>query len=516
MRILLFDPPVIRNKANLDDVVNTPLASCLITGYIGAYLEDKGFEVTIISYPNMGFPEGTDTIPDTSIFRFFDIVGIHLVYQWDNTGRVLQMARYIKDANAKTHVTVYGYYPTFTYESLLKENLFLDSVIVGEPEEPFARLAQLLEKGDKSRRNVGTVPIPGVAYRSASGIEFRSSMPIEDIDTLPFPLRDNAGTEGEVFYILGSRGCFGRCSFCYIPEYHGRTSRWRGRSPENILYEMKYLKEEFGAAYFYFADANFFGPGLEDKKRANEFVELLKTEKMKVRFGFECMPSDVEEGIFKKLVSIGLKDVFLGIESGSERILKLFRRKANKEENRNAIRIVKKLNINLSIGFIMFTPSSSATDIRENFEFLKEMELLSSPSNSAHLLSHREFLFKGMADGEMNFGSGGEGNRLFYNYEKTYKFEDDGVQMIYDAVYPACKMVLGLFKGEDLACVKGDVVERNHISDKINYHLNEYFEDVLCSVKRGDLDKKKLEERYKIFEQVVTGLMEHQPMEEGC
>jgi hypothetical protein len=121
-----------------------------------------------------------------------------------------------------------------------------------------------------------------------------------------------------------------------------------------------------------------------------------------------------------------------------------------------------------------------------------------------------------MADGEMNFGSGGEGNRLFYNYEKTYKFEDDGVQMIYDAVYPACKMVLGLFKGEDLACVKGDVVERNHISDKINYHLNEYFEDVLCSVKRGDLDKKKLEERYKIFEQVVTGLMEHQPMEEGC
>ena len=144
MRILLFDPPIIRDKANLDDVVNTPLASCLITGYIGAYLEDKGFEVTIISYPNMGFPEGTDTIPDTSIFRFFDIVGIHLVYQWDNTGRVLEMAKYIKDANARTHVTVYGYYPAFTYESLLKENLFLDSVIVGEPEEPFERLALFL------------------------------------------------------------------------------------------------------------------------------------------------------------------------------------------------------------------------------------------------------------------------------------------------------------------------------------------------------------------------------------
>ena len=510
MRILLFDPPVIRDKANLDDVVNTPLASCLITGYIGAYLQDKGFEVTIISYPNMGFPEGTDTIPDTSIFRFFDIVGIHLVYQWDNTGRALQMARSIKDANARTHVTVYGYYPTFTYESLLKENLFLDSVIVGEPEEPFARLVSSLSGFDKDRRDAcptqcnvsGTVPLGGVAYRSASGIEFRSSMPIEDIDTLPFPLRDNAGTDGEVFYILGSRGCFGRCSFCYIPEYHGRTSRWRGRSPENIIAEMKYLKEEFGAAYFYFADASFFGPGLEGKNKAQKFVELLKTEKMKVRFGFECMPSDVEEGIFKKLVSIGLKDVFLGIESGSERILKLFRRKANKEENRNAIRIVQRLNINLSIGFIMFTPSSSAVDIRENFEFLKETELLSSPSNSAHLLSHREFLFKGMADGEMDFGSGGEGNRLFYNYEKTYKFEDDGVQMLYDAVYPACKMVLGLFKGEDLACANGGLVKRD-VSDKINHHLKEYFEDVLRSVEKGDLDKKRLEERYKIFEQTI-------------
>ncbi|MBI3008948.1 MAG: B12-binding domain-containing radical SAM protein, partial [Candidatus Omnitrophica bacterium] len=495
----------IRDKANLDDVVNTPLASCLITGYIGAYLEDKGFEVTIISYPNMGFPEGIDTIPDTSIFRFFDIVGIHLVYQWDNTGKVLEMARYIKETNARTHVTVYGYYPTFTYESLLKENPFIDSVIVGEPEEPFAALAQLLEKGDKSRRNVGAVPFPGVAYRSASGIEFRPSTPLEDINAIPFPLRDNAGAGGEVFYILGSRGCFGRCSFCYIPEYHGKTSGWRGRNPENIIAEMKYIKKEFNASYFYFADASFFGPGLEGKNRANEFVELLKTERMKVRFGFECMPSNVEEGIFKKLVSIGLKDVFLGIESGSERILRLFRRKANKEENRNAIRIVQKLNINLSIGFIMFMPSSFVTDIRENFELLKEMELLSSPSNSAHLLSHREFLFKGMADGGMNFGSVGEGNRLFYNYEKTYKFEDDGVQMIYDAVFPACKMVLGLFKGEDLACANGGLMKMD-VTNKINYQLREYFEDVLRSVEKGNLDKEGLKQRYKIFEQAVMGI----------
>ena len=502
MKILLLDPPIIRDKANLDDVVNTPLASCLITGYIGAYLEEKGFEVTVISYPGK---REAHALIDSSIFRFFDIIGIHLVYQWDNTGKVLELAKCIKEANGDSHVAVYGYYPTFTYEDILKKNPFIDSVIVGEPEEPFARLVSCIVAGDQGKN--GVLPkIAGVAYRSTSGIEFQPLSPIDNIDALPFPLRDNVETEEEVFYILGSRGCFGRCSFCYIPEYHGRGSRWRGRSPENIVDEMKYLKENFGARHFYFADANFFGPGLEGKKRVERFAEILEKERLKVRFGFECMPSDVEEDTLRRLISVGLEDIFLGIESGSERILRTFRRMANKDRNREAIRIVRRLNINLSIGFIMWTPYSYVPDIRDNFIFLKELNFLSSPSNSAHLLSHREFLFKGVDDGRMDFAGRGE-NPLLYDYERTYRFEDPGVQMIYDAVYPACKLVLRLFNGEDLGCGACGVAGKSGpLADKVNHLLIGYFEEVLVAVENGEIDKNALEDRYKRFEQAIMDI----------
>ena len=51
-------------------------------------------------------------------------------------------------------------------------------------------------------------------------------------------------------------------------------------------------------------------------------------------------------------------------------------------------------------GFIMFEPDSTLADVRENFEFLKEMGMLNIPSITAHLLHHKQTIFQGTLDYE--------------------------------------------------------------------------------------------------------------------
>ena len=93
----------------------------------------------------------------------------------------------------------------------------------------------------------------------------------EDLDALPFPLRTEALLRLSEVNILGSRGCYGRCTFCYINTFFNCASRaaaagrWRKRSPENIIEEMDAIISRTGSRTFYFADPNFFGPARQDK-----------------------------------------------------------------------------------------------------------------------------------------------------------------------------------------------------------------------------------------------------------
>ena len=119
---------------------------------------------------------------------------------------------------------------------------------------------------------------------------------------------------------------------------------------------------------------------------------------MNIKFGIECRANDIEDKTIGLLVEAGLKDVFLGVESGSQRSLNKFRKFTTVEDNKKAINILRRYGIEPNYGFIMFEPDSTLADVRENYEFLKEMKMLNSPSVTAHLLHHKQTVFKGTFD----------------------------------------------------------------------------------------------------------------------
>ncbi|MFN3467415.1 MAG: B12-binding domain-containing radical SAM protein, partial [Candidatus Brocadiales bacterium] len=549
--VLLLEPPRPPDPSRFQEVVNAPLSACLFSPYLVSLLRSKGIGVELLDANLLGLsmeetlkeltsrltgvaPMGRhtrtmwssecgvrnliphSTIPTPHSELGLPLLGVHLVYLWEKTEEVFGPLSKIKSHNPRIHVNLYGYYPTFNYREILQRFPFVDSVTLGEPEYPFLRLAQQVG----AIHELPLQHIKGLAFRGGEEIVANHRDADDEPDSLPFPDRSLLPLyqeKGLATYILGSRGCYGRCTFCYVGPFYGK---WRGRSPQNILEELKGLYEK-GVSYFYFADANFFGPGRAGRERASNLAEIILKEKLNIRFGMECRANDLEKDSLSRLVAAGLREVFLGVESACDHTLKRFRKDTSQEVNRRAIELLRRFGIEPNLGFIMFEPHTRLEDIRTNFEFLKDTKLLRSPAITAHLLSHKQTLLMGTADygvhgvqrphrkcGVQNFNSAlrNPNSALegtphsqsmdsikigcsFAGYESHYDFEDPTVQSFYEAVSQLCHGVLSTLKPEEAQSCCDAQTEKEYLLN-INKVLVDTYEKVLCIYENGDGYKK--------------------------
>jgi len=431
MNISLLDPPNLKSREYYHEVSNAPLCSHLFSGYVGAVLRDSGFNVFIFS--------GDATLPES-----FELLGVNLMYLWERTDEIFSFLEKLKNER-NFHLNLFGYYPTFSYEYILSRYPFVDSITVGEPEESFHKLACALRNKETPNN------IKGIAVRNQDKFE---KSEILNPNKLPFPMRAGDG-KSEFFYILGSRGCPFKCSFCYVNNIYGEHSGWRGRDVDNILDEIESLMKEYGVKYFYFADANFLGPLSGALARVQEFYKRVQERKLEFEFGMECRASDITEPTVRLLQKAGLKNIFLGIESGSDAALSRYCKGTNTQKNAEAIGLVREKRIYLSYGWIMFDPQTTLKDLVENFSFLLENSLLDCPTNTAHLLYHKVWLFRGthafektIKDGKTDSAKPEE--MLKMGYEKDCGFSDPVVEQLYYFISPLSQNVLNYTMGKDL------------------------------------------------------------------
>ncbi len=492
MSIVLLEHPRPRTPERYESVVNTPLSACLMTGYIASTLMSGNHDIEVVD-ANLYEWSFKKTVRELRK-KSFKLLGVHLVYLWEHTGDIFEALLGLKKISPDIHINLYGHFPTFAFKELLSEYPFVGSITIGEPESTFLGLADAVVNG---KGHSALFTIDGLVFnpsnRKAKGVGVKAGIiqnkpgkPASDLDKLPFPYRSDfkqKKKKGISTYILASRGCYGKCTFCYLDNFYGDGSYWRGRSPENIFKEICDIYENFGERYFYFADANFFGPGRKGKERACGLAELFIDSGIKIRFGIESRANDIDEKTIGVLVKAGLKDVFLGVESGSQKSLTKFRKFTTVEENKNAITLLRKYGIEPNYGFIMFEPDSTLTDIRKNFEFLKEMKMLNLPSVTAHLLHHKQTIFKGTRDFEKKSEASKPVSEIMY--ECAYEFKDKSVKELSDDINSFCLQTLeeifrkrGLKNDDYDSCVYD---ENDLFSKQINKKLIEHFETALSS-----------------------------------
>lgn len=369
-------------------------------GYLWAYLEERGYEIVLCDARfNDYSPEKASELLNA---HKFDVVGFSI---WTREGAewCKLFLKEFRKTQKDIHIVLGGYFPTLQPEDSFKILPESDIIVMGEGEEVFHKVLKAFENHTDWKE------FPGVAYFDKSQdkviITARAKL-LEDLDTLPWPKRyltDKMGEYDEV-YLEGSRGCVFCCTFCAIRPFIGigAGSAWRHRSARNIVEEIKQLREQNPVLRtFRFIDSDFIGPA--EDKRAEEFAELAKEELKGIKFHAEGRAVSIAKSreLLKKLKAAGLYRVYVGVESGSQKILNKMNKQTLVQENIDAIKVLNEVGVDCTYGFIMFTPWTEEEDIDENVKFLKAAgniqmnkfftELLLIPNTAAYKMARRDF-----------------------------------------------------------------------------------------------------------------------------
>ena len=367
MRVLLLNPPP--NDRSWYRVEHLGIA------YLATVLRQAGHEVQLLDslLEDLDVKQTFQTI--MARCSQIDVLGITAT-EPETIRSGLAIVRLLHGAGVHAHVTVGGYLPTFWSDELLRECLEVDSVVIGEGEETLRELVETLQRGGNLEG------VAGLAFRNGD-CEMVHTPPrplIHNLDRLPFPARDYLSVAYQKYHhalVYSSRGCYHRCSFCQIAQFY-RLSRgrpYRTRTAKNIADEIEVLVKEHGVSSIFFVDDEFI---TESPKRRHIIEELIaEIHKRKLNFSFSIQyraDTGSDETLLRSLKDVGLSTVFIGVESGVEDVLERFEKGISKANIQSALQLVKKIDLNLIAGYMLYTPDTTFEELKESIEYLVSPE----------------------------------------------------------------------------------------------------------------------------------------------
>ncbi len=236
-----------------------------------------------------------------------------------------------------------------------------DAVFYGEGELPLKAYAE----GEPFEK------ISYLVYRRETIIKNRETG-IDDLDELPppdfsdFPLKDYYASE-IILPLLTSRGCYWRrCTFC---RHHTSYYRYRTRSCEKVLSDLRELQKKYEASYFLFADE------MVHPQRFDELSRLIIEEGLNVRFYAEVKPTrDFNRNLLKGMYQSGARALLWGVESGTQRILDLMDKGTKVGDIEQVLKDSHEAGIWNMIFMIERFPTQTKKEVEEDFAFLRRNE----------------------------------------------------------------------------------------------------------------------------------------------
>lgn len=274
------------------------------------------------------------------------------------------------------------------------EEIAADACMVGEGEITFPELIQALE--DKQPLN----NVKGLCFRDKDGniIENEPRPDICELDSIPFPDRSIVAENGKyhhhVNYVITTRGCRGNCSFCDIASDLHRRKMIYARSIENIMDEIEDIIATKESPYIAFGDDSFEDGNPVKNMRYEELYQQIISRNLEFNFSFNARAESITaESIpyLKKLQTVGLDKIFIGIDSGNVEDLRLYRKRATLDNNKCAASLLYENSIPFDFGFIMFNPYTTFEKLKENIDFLEKYKF----EIKSHVLAHRFVLYTG-------------------------------------------------------------------------------------------------------------------------
>jgi radical SAM superfamily enzyme YgiQ (UPF0313 family) len=294
-----------------------------------------------------------------------DVIGISFLST--KTGAVQNTIAIAKQINPNVPIVLGGAHPSILFKSSLEQSQ-ADFAVLGEGEETFSELISFLEQERPDFEK-----IRGIAYKAPDGTILKTPPRplIQDLDSLPFPDRESLyGLENyrpdDMSMIMTSRGCPFNCSFC-SSIWERRT---RYRSVSNIITEIEYLIRRFGVQNIYFKDDTF----TLSRQRIFDFCDML--EQKNIQIHWECLTRIelIDEELVLRMRRAGMNNLKIGIETGSERLLRTTHKNISLEDVRRGASILNNLGQKWSAFFMLGYPDETEDEIRQSWRLIEEIK----------------------------------------------------------------------------------------------------------------------------------------------
>jgi anaerobic magnesium-protoporphyrin IX monomethyl ester cyclase len=250
-----------------------------------------------------------------------------------------------------------------------------DAVLLGEPEATLAEVARLWRDDIAAPLDA----IAGLALLDPDSDEMTVTAPrsgARDLDALPLPAWDLVDVDAyrrawrnthgrHSWNVVTSRGCPYGCNWCAKPVF-GR--RYAQRSPASVAEELRRLKVDVGPDHVWFADDIF---GLTARWIA-AFADEVRARDARIPFMIQCRADLITPTVARNLALAGCEEVWMGVESGSQRILDAMDKGTTVDEVRHATRALRSSGIRACWFLQLGYPSEQWEDVIATRDLVRE------------------------------------------------------------------------------------------------------------------------------------------------
>ncbi len=399
-------------------------------GYVAAFLRNAGYDVAILDCTFMKRDEALKKARCAGA----DVVGIYSMVTMRNDS--IWLARHLRDSC--NLLIAGGPLPSCDPVSFMND---FDVVVKGEGEHAMLELVRTYDSG------CDLLSIQGIVYRRGNNgrvnetqgeIVFTEPRILElDLDRIAFPARDLFPNNRYIDYwkkrfghatttVFTTRGCPFSCEFCSNAVF---GISYRERSPGNVMDEVEQALS-FGYDRIHFADDVF------TLNRERVFRICGEIRRRGLRFKWECLGrvDSIDEEISIAMKDAGCDRIYFGIESGTDSVLKLMKKKITLDRARKAVHAAHEAGLQTGAFFILCYPGETDDTVLETLRFAVSLPL-----------DYLSFTIPYPLPGTALYERVKE--RISREWEASDSLISDHV-LIFDADFSENKMKFGILKGE--------------------------------------------------------------------
>jgi radical SAM superfamily enzyme YgiQ (UPF0313 family) len=335
--------------------------------YLSAWLEKHGFDNEVFD---------TTFSTKQKLYTYLETEQPDLIPIYTNLMtkiNVIEIVNFIRNNPKLQHTVIVLGGPDITYNIDNYLATGAHAVVIGEGEQTILEIAQTVQQGNKEEFG----HITGVAYKNTNNeiIKTAARQRIRPVDDLPFPNRKKIDLHQylkvwkdfhgqNTISISTQRGCPYTCKGCSTAVY-GQS--YRRRSPAKVVDELMYIKEHYNPDSLWFVDDVF--------TVSHKWLQGFRDEVVRRNavIPFECITraDRMSAEVIQLLKEAGAFRIWIGAESGSQKIIDAMDRRVDVEKVREMIQLSRKSGIQAGTFIMLGYPGETEEDIKQTIHHLK-------------------------------------------------------------------------------------------------------------------------------------------------